>query len=108
MSTIRYNKLVRDKIPDIIATEGKTCVCETLSDDEYIAKLYEKLREEVEEFITSDNVEELADIGEVMHAILVYKHISVEQFQAIRDKKCAVRGGFNKRLLLKEVSNSEE
>lgn len=108
MSTIQYNKLVRDKIPDIIAAEGKTCVCETLSDDDYIAKLYEKLREEMEEFIKSGNVEELADIGEVMHAILGYKHVSVEQFQAIRDEKRALRGGFNKRLLLKEVSNSEE
>ena len=98
-----YNKLVRDKIPEIIENAGKTCVCENLPDDRYIEHLNTKLLEEVHEYLESGAVEELADIGEVMHAILAYKNISLEQFQRVRLEKLEVRGGFEKRLLLIEV-----
>ena len=103
MSKITYNKLVRDKIPQIIEQAGKSCICETLPDDLYIQKLNEKLLEEVNEYLQSESVEELADIGEVMHAILAYKGISVEEFQRVRLAKFTERGGFTQKLLLKEV-----
>lgn len=103
MSTITYNKLVRDHIPEIIETSGKTCVCETLSDEHYIEMLNKKLQEEVTEYLESGTVEELADIGEVMHAILDYKGVPLEEFRRVRIEKLQERGGFKKKVLLKEV-----
>ncbi len=103
MSSVIYNKLVRDKIPEIINATGKTCVCEPISDGLYLEKLNEKLLEEVQEYLESGTLEELADIGEVMHAILAYKHITLDEFQRVRTEKLEARGGFEKRLLLKEV-----
>ena len=61
-----YHKLVRDRIPEIIESDGKTCVCETLSDEEYIRLLDEKLNEELAEYQESKSLEELADLLEVM------------------------------------------
>ena len=103
MKTITYNKLVRDKIPHIIEQAGKTCVYETLSDEQYIQMLNEKLLEEVKEYLESGTVEELADIVEVMHAILAFKDVSIEEFQKIRLDKLNARGGFLDKILLKEV-----
>jgi predicted house-cleaning noncanonical NTP pyrophosphatase (MazG superfamily) len=103
MKTTTYNKLVRDKIPQIIKQSGKTCVCEVLSDEKYIQMLNEKLLEEVNEYLESGTLEELADIGEVMHAILAFKNISIEEFQKARLEKLEARGGFSERILLKEV-----
>lgn len=103
MAVKSYNKLVRDKIPDIIAELGKTCVCETLSDEAYLIKLNEKLQEEVSEYLESGTIEELVDIGEVIHAILAYQNVSVEEYQRMRIDKRKARGGFEKRILLKEV-----
>lgn len=101
--TINYNKLIRDKVPEVIEKSGKICVCETLSDEEYIKYLNAKLLEELKEYLESGTVEELADIGEVMHAILAYKNITLEEFQRVRIEKLRARGGYEKRLLLKEV-----
>jgi predicted house-cleaning noncanonical NTP pyrophosphatase (MazG superfamily) len=104
MKAIKYNKLVRDRIPEMIESSGKKAVYETIAKDEdYIKFLKNKLIEEMNEFLESDDVAELADIGEVMHAILENKGVSVETFQRIRLEKLEKRGGFKKRLLLKEV-----
>ena len=103
MKTTKYNKLVRDKIPEIIELSGKTAVTETLPDDKYIEMLNQKLLEEVNEFFASGTVEELADIGEVMHAIMAYKGITIEEFQRVRLEKLETRGGFKDRVLLVEV-----
>lgn len=103
MKTTVYNKLIRDRIPEIIEATGRRPVYETLDDASYIKLLKEKLVEEVNEFLESDSLEELADIGEVMHALLEYKGISIEAFQKSRMDKLENRGAFKKRLLLKEV-----
>jgi len=103
LGTIIYNKLIRDKIPQIIENTGKTAVIETLDDKEYKRLLDEKLGEELQEYLSSDNVEELADLVEVVYAILKYKGIDIHEFDSIRLKKAAERGAFDKRLLLKEV-----
>jgi len=76
MNITIYNKLIRDKIPQIIKQTGKNCTIAILSDEEYIKKLNEKLLEEVKEYLESGSVEELADISDVIHAILEYKRIS--------------------------------
>ena len=103
-----YNKLVRDHIPEIIEASGKSCTCETLSDERYIALLNKKLQEEVTEYLESGTLEELADIGEVMHAILDYKGIPLEEFQRVRNEKLQERGGFARRILLKEVTENDD
>ena len=103
MKVTNYNKLVRDKIPQIIKDSGNECICETLSDEEYRRMLNEKLVEEAMEYAKTGDIEELADMGEVMHAILDYKNTSLEEFQKIRMEKLQARGGFKDRILLKEV-----
>lgn len=103
MKTTTYNKLVRDMIPEIIEASGKKAVCETLNDEVYIKLLKQKLVEELNEFLESDDVAELADMGEVMHALLEYKGVSIETFQRIRLEKLEKRGGFKKKIMLKEV-----
>ena len=108
MSTKVYNKLVRDRIPEIIEASGKSCTWETLPDEQYIELLNKKLQEEAAEYLESGTVEELADIGEVMHAILDYKGIPLTEFQRVRNEKLRERGGFAKRILLKEVRVTDD
>lgn len=103
MSAISYNKLVRDKIPQIIEEDGKTAMVETLGCKDYKKLLDSKLEEELQEYLSSDSTEELADLVEVIYAILKYKGIDIETFESIRIKKADERGAFEKRLLLKEV-----
>ena len=103
MSTIKYHKLIRDMIPDIIQSSGKRCVCSTLSDEEYLAKLDEKLNEELAEYQESKSMEALADLLEVIRAVAAARGSSIEEVEAIRRDKAAKRGGFEKRILLTEV-----
>lgn len=98
-----YHKLVRDRIPEIIEKDGKTCVCETLSQEQYIAMLDAKLNEELAEYQESKSLEELADLLEVMGAVVKARGYTWEQLTDIRKKKKEERGGFEKRILLKEV-----
>ena len=65
-----YHKLVRDRIPEIIESDGKTCVCETLYDKDYISLPDHKLNEELAEYQESKSLEELADLLEVMQAVV--------------------------------------
>lgn len=98
-----YNKLVRDKIPEIIEQDGKTCVTEVLSDEEYLRMVDEKLDEELEEYHKDQNVEELADLMEVIYAAAVARGYSVEELEKVRQAKVEKRGAFNCKILLKEV-----
>ena len=103
MTTKVYHKLVRDCIPDIIEADGKTCVCETLSDEDYIALLDQKLNEELAEYQESKSLEELADLLEVMQAVAKARGWTWEELEKVRADKAAKRGGFEKKILLKEV-----
>ena len=103
MKTIVYNKLVRDKIPEIIEKDGKTCTCSVLSDEEYLKKLDEKLGEEQAEYQESKSMEELADLLEVMHAVAAARGSSMEEVEKIRQEKARKRGGFEKKILLEKV-----
>ena len=84
MSTIKYNKLVRDRIPEIIEASGKSCICETLSEDRYIEMLDAKLNEELAEYQESKSMEELADLLEVVRAVALVRGSSMEEIEAIR------------------------
>lgn len=98
-----YNKLVRDKIPEIIEKSGKTCTVETLAEEKYIAMLEAKLTEELAEYQESKSLEELADLLEVMGAVVKARGYTWDELTTIRKKKRENRGGFEKRILLKEV-----
>jgi predicted house-cleaning noncanonical NTP pyrophosphatase (MazG superfamily) len=103
MATKIYNKLIRDKIPDIIESTGNIAVLETLEPKAYMAALNEKLSEELREYYEDNSVEELADLVEVVYAILKYKAVPIHKFEEIRESKVQSRGAFDKRLFLKEV-----
>ena len=103
-----YNKLVRDKIPEIINADNKKAITSILNDEEYIIALNNKLQEEMKEYLEDNNVEELADIVEVIYGILNYKNISIEKFENIRKVKVEKRGAFEKRIFLKKVIDDGE
>ena len=98
-----YNKLVRDKIPEIIEADGKTCKTRILSDEEYIATLEAKLNEEVAEYQADKNLEEMADVLEVLRAICLARGYSLEELEAVRANKVEERGGFVKKIFLESV-----
>ena len=102
MKTV-YNKLIRDHIPEIITASGKTCTTEILSDAAYLQMLDAKLDEELAEYHKDQNIEELADLLEVIRAVTVARGYSLEDLERVRAEKAAKRGGFEKRILLKEV-----
>ena len=107
MSFIHYDKLVRDRIPEIIARSGKRCYIERLSDEAYIEKLDEKLNEELEEYQQSKSLEELADLLEVIRAVAVARGSSFEEVETIRQRKAEERGGFSEKFLLSVVVEGE-
>lgn len=98
-----YNKLIRDKIPEIIEKSGKKCTVEVMDNETYIKYLDAKLNEELAEYQADKSIEELADLLEVMQAVAVARGYSVEELEKVRKEKADKRGGFEKRLLLKEV-----
>ena len=99
-----YNKLVRDKIPEIIESSGKKAITTVLSnEEEYLTELDRKLNEECAEYQQDKNIEELADMLEVIYAITLARGYSVEELEQIRREKAEKRGRFNDRIFLKEV-----
>ncbi|ADD06528.1 uncharacterized protein Nmag_2976 [Natrialba magadii ATCC 43099] len=100
-----YDKLVRDDIPEIIADSGATPVTRTASDAEYEAYLCKKLREEVEEYVTDRDVDELADVLEVLHEIRAFEGVSEQELRDRREQKADERGRFDKRLILERVTD---
>lgn len=99
---MKYNKLIRDKIPEIIASKGGRSTVHVASEAEYRTKLREKLTEEVEEYLRDENREELADILEVVYALAELGGFGREQIEGLRQKKVEERGGFSQRLILEE------
>ena len=102
-NSIKYNKLIRDRIPEIIAADGGKAIVEVLDHESAQKYLDLKLSEELEEYLESGDVEELADLVEVIYALLDCKGVPLEEFEKTRLKKAEKRGGFKKRLLLQEV-----
>ncbi len=100
---MKYNKLVRDKIPEIIKSKGEKVTTHKASDEEYWSKLKEKLKEETDEFIKEDNKEELVDIVEVINAICEFKEINKDELESLRKKKSKERGEFKDRIILDEI-----
>jgi len=106
MKTIEYNKLVRDKIPDIIEKKGLKYEIELLSDfDEINEWLKNKLFEEVIEFVENENLDELSDIWQVILKIMDHNSINTMDLYDKMSKKLEERGGFDKNILLRWVED---
>ena len=100
---IRYDKLVRDKIPSIIEASGKTAVTDRIPPENMPAALDRKLQEEVKEYLESHSVEEMTDLLEVLHGIAFHAGIDWSRIEAERLRKKEERSGFEKRIRLIEV-----
>ena len=99
---MKYNKLVRDKIPEYIISKGGKPLFHVADEVTYWQKLKEKLLEEVNEFIKDENAEELADIEEVLEAIRAHKRFELSEIKTIQEQKAAERGKFKERIILDE------
>ena len=106
-----YQKLVRDKIPDIIRANGETPITRTLKTAEYRTELHKKLLEEANEIITANTktaqLEELSDLLEVMLAIGKIHHAELEDIIQLCEQKRAKRGGFDQRIFLEGVTTKK-
>ena len=100
----KFNKVIRDKIPEIIQKDGQTCNIQILSDEKFMVEIEKKLSEEVKEYQNDKNPEELSDILEVIYRIAQLRGISKEELEKIRIKKMQDKGGFEKNLFLIDTS----
>ena len=103
---MKYNKLVRDKIPEYIQKKGETPITHIADEKEYWQKLKEKLLEEIAEFKEKEDIEELADILEVIDAIAEYKKFDKKEIEKIKTEKAETKGKFKKQqyvVLLKQM-----
>ncbi|MDR7236520.1 nucleoside triphosphate pyrophosphohydrolase [Neobacillus drentensis] len=104
-----HNKLVRDRIPEIIENTGKRFSTRTLTNEEYIQELKNKSREELEEYLNAGNdkdaIEELADLLEIIHALAECHGASFKEVEEVRQKKAEKRGGFKEKIFLVEVED---
>ena len=100
---IPYHKLVRDKIPSIIAQNGKIANTTILDDRRYTAALEKKLKEETREYLRSKDLTELADILEVVEALAKNQGASFEDVLALKQQKQTTNGAFAQRIFLRNV-----
>ena len=97
---IKYNKAIRDKIPEIIAESGKKYNLKQLDDESFLAELEKKLIEEINEYAESKDVEELADLLEVIYRISELRGVNSDELDKIRKEKTKERGKFDSNLFL--------
>jgi predicted house-cleaning noncanonical NTP pyrophosphatase (MazG superfamily) len=105
---MKTNILIRDNVPAIMSQQGKTCRTAHLDDNKYLEMLNNLFIEEVKRYVEQDaldnrDIECLADVGEVMHAILALKGVSLEEFQKVRKQRFEELGGYLDRVYLKEI-----
>jgi len=98
-----YNKLIRDKIPEIIQDDGSEFDTHIADKKEYTKELEKKLLEEVSEYLTDKNIEELADVMEVLFALGENLGYTEEDLIEARNVKRDNRGGFKERIILEKV-----
>ena len=108
MATKIYNKLVRDLIPDIIEESGNECRTRILSDEEYVKMIDAKLDEELAEYHEDQNIEELADLLELIQAATIARGYTLDELESVRAEKAQKRGGFEKKIFLIDVTEGPE
>lgn len=105
-----YNKLVRDRIPEIITKKGLSLNTRILDTTEYLTELRTKLQEETNEYLEAESsaeaVEELADIMELLHALAEAHGVTANQLEQVRAEKADKRGGFKDRIYLIDVEDA--
>ena len=106
MDTKKYNKVVRDKIPEIIEESGKKYSLKQLDDTSFLAELKKKLIEEINEYSESKDVEELADLLEVIYRISELRGVNSDELDKIRKDKAEKRGKFDSNLFLIDSETS--
>ncbi len=99
----KQNKLVRDKIPEILDSKRLKYSIHVAEDGEYWQKLKAKLREETDEYIETEKAEEMADILEVFEAIIRFKKINLKELNKIKQAKAKQKGGFREKIILEKV-----
>lgn len=104
---VTYNKLVRDRIPEIIRADGKSCQVNVMSEEEYRLALAEKLVEEAKEAAeevssrnTGDLAKELADLQETIDALMATYGLDIDTVSDLQTSRQEERGGFKKRYRL--------
>ncbi len=107
MDTKKYNKVIRDKIPEIIAESGKKYDLKQLDDESFLAELEKKLIEEVNEYAESKDVEELADLLEVIYRISELRGVNSDELDEIRKEKAEKRGKFDDNLFLIDAEKND-
>jgi predicted house-cleaning noncanonical NTP pyrophosphatase (MazG superfamily) len=100
VDTKKYNKVIRDKIPEIIADSGKKYDLKQLDDTSFLAEIEKKLIEEVNEYAESKDVEELADLLEVIYRVSELRGVNSDELDEIRKDKAEKRGIFANNLFL--------
>ncbi len=101
-----YNKLVRDKIPEIIKSNGEEPITRVLTDEEYKVELEKKLNEEYQEVLNAtgkDRIEELADMLEIINFLAKLENATLDEVIAIANVKSLKRGAFNDKIFLEKV-----
>ena len=104
LKTKKYNKLIRDKISEKLSDKNIKFTTHIADENEYSKALMKKLEEEVKEFIDDNNEEELADIIEVINAIVDLKGFSQERIEIIRKDKAKKKGVFRDKIILDETT----
>lgn len=100
MGAKKYNKVIRDKIPEIIRNSGKKYSLKQLDDSSFLTELEKKLIEELNEYVKSKDVEELADLLEVIYRISELRGVNPDELEKIRQDKAEKRGKFSNNLFL--------
>lgn len=104
---IQYNKLVRDRIPELIEESGRKQTSRILNEDEYFQALIDKVVEEIEEFRSTGIEEEIADVYEALDCLVKFKGYEPMHIDYVRLIKREARGSFMNRVLLEEVEDDE-
>ncbi|MFS0574104.1 nucleoside triphosphate pyrophosphohydrolase [Sporosarcina sp. 179-K 3D1 HS] len=104
-----YQKLVHDRIPEIIQTAGKSFNSRILSEAEFIDEVNKKMHEELAEYEHANSaeeaIEELADLLELIHAAITHYGVSFDELDTVRKDKVHKRGGFEQRIFLEDVED---
>ena len=104
-----YNKLVRDRIPEIIRRNGSECDVRRLDSNEFEQEAREKLKEELAEYLDACNseqaLEELADLLELIYCLSEHHGYTKEELESLREDKAERRGSFHEKWYLEKVSD---
>ncbi len=107
-----YNKLVRDRIPDIIASDGLKYETRILEDSEVIEELLKKVVEEAKELSEAKSLEEIktemSDVLEILHSLAERQGFTLEEVETIRQARAAKRGRFEKGIYLVRTYKENE